>query len=87
MTVPIKPHLLALLFNDAFNKTYNSARAIWRGVSYCIAHANCARAAANCGRVERTDGFRFRSRRIFGDVHHRHTLANGKRNGVFGHLQ
>ncbi len=46
MTVPIKPHLLALLFNDAFNKTYDRSRAIWRRVSNGVAYTHRARAAA-----------------------------------------
>src|SRR5439155_17956264 len=69
MTVPIKPHLLALLFNDAFNKTYDRSRAIWRRVSNGVAYTHRARAAATRRRVKRADCFRSCSRRVFSDVH------------------
>src|SRR6185503_16722502 len=87
MAMPVETDATALLFNDALHKTNYSARPIRRRMTNGIADANRFGATANRGGVQSSECFRISPRRVFGHIHHRHTFANGKGDGVFRELE
>src|SRR6185436_19146024 len=87
MTMPVETDAPALLFNDALHKTHYSARSIRRRMTNGIANANRFGATANRRGVQSAKCLRISSRRVFGHIHHRHTFANSKADGVFRELE
>ncbi len=84
MAVPVEPHLLALLLDDALDEADDGARAVGRGVADRVADADGARARADGRRVERADGVGVGARRVLGDEHDGQAFRDGEGHGLLG---